>query len=54
MKARLLHNSKGAEIELVRGGGGVFEISVDGVVKFSKSVSGHFPDNAEIDALVRN
>ncbi|HKS62455.1 MAG TPA: Rdx family protein [Xanthobacteraceae bacterium] len=42
-----------ADIELVRGSGGVFEITVDGALKFSKQAVGRFPTNAEIDALVK-
>jgi selT/selW/selH-like putative selenoprotein len=41
----------GAEVELVKGGGGVFEITVDGRLAFSKKALGRFPTDAEIDAL---
>ena len=41
----------GAEIELVKGGGGVFEISRDGVPLFSKKASGRFPEEAEVEAM---
>lgn len=41
----------GAEVELVRSSGGVFEITVDGKLKFSKKALGRFPTDAEIDAL---
>jgi hypothetical protein len=30
----------------------VFEISVDGVLKYSKQATGRFPTDAEIDAVV--
>jgi hypothetical protein len=30
----------------------VFEIFVDGVLKYSKQATGHFPTDAEIDAVV--
>jgi predicted Rdx family selenoprotein len=36
----------------VRSSGGVFEIAVDGVVKYSKQTTGRFPTDAEIDAAV--
>ena len=39
------------EIDLVAGGGGVFEIEVDGVLRYSKKALGRFPTDAEIDAL---
>jgi hypothetical protein len=31
----------------------VFDITVDGALKFSKAASGRFPTEAEIDALVK-
>lgn len=39
------------EVELVKGVGGVFEISIDGKLVFSKKQLGRFPEDAEIDAL---
>ena len=41
----------GAEVELVKGTSGVFEITVDGKLAFSKKQLGRFPEDAEIDAL---
>ena len=43
----------GADIELVRSSGGVFEILVDGQLKFSKKAIGRFPSDAEVDALAK-
>jgi selT/selW/selH-like putative selenoprotein len=43
----------GAEIAYVRSGGGVFEITVDGALKFSKKQLGRFPTDQEIDALTK-
>lgn len=40
-----------AEVELVKSGGGVFEISRDGKLLFSKKQLGRFPTDEEIDAL---
>jgi selT/selW/selH-like putative selenoprotein len=40
----------GADVQLVKGGGGVFEISVDGKLVFSKKKLGRFPTDAEVDA----
>jgi len=40
-----------ADVELIRSSGGVFEITVDGQLKFSKKKIGRFPTDAEIDAL---
>jgi len=41
----------GAEVELVPGVGGAFEITVDGRLLFSKKQTGRFPTDEEIDAL---
>ena len=43
--------SPGTEVELIEGGGGVFEITVDGVLRFSKKQLGRFPTDEEIRAL---
>lgn len=51
--AARLKEKAGAEVELVRGHGGVFEISVDGAPKFSKRATGRFPTDAEIDAAAK-
>lgn len=40
----------GAEVELVKGDSGVFEITVDGRLAFSKKALGRFPSDAEIEA----
>ena len=39
------------EVELVKGVAGVFEITVDGRLAFSKKQLGRFPEDSEIDAL---
>ena len=41
----------GAEVELVPGVGGVFEITVDGRLKFSKKRTGRFPSDDEVIAI---
>ena len=41
----------GAEVELVKGRGGMFEITVDGRLLFSKKALGRFPSDEELDAL---
>ena len=40
-----------AEIELKKGSGGVFEITVDGKLAFSKKALGRFPTDEELAAL---
>ena len=37
---------------LKKGGGGVFEITLDGRPGFSKKKIGRFPTDAELDALI--
>jgi selenoprotein W-related protein len=39
------------EVELVKGVAGVFEITIDGKLMFSKKQLGRFPEDSEIDAL---
>jgi selT/selW/selH-like putative selenoprotein len=46
-----LVGKSGAEVELVKGSNGVFEITVDGRLAFSKKALGRFPTDEEIDAL---
>ena len=46
-----LSSDSGHKIDLVAGGGGVFEIEVDGVLRYSKKALGRFPTDEEIDAL---
>jgi selenoprotein W-related protein len=40
------------EVELIKGVAGVFEITVDGKLAFSKKQLGRFPEDSEIDAVV--
>jgi selT/selW/selH-like putative selenoprotein len=44
----MLEEKYGAEVELVPGVGGVFEITVDGQLKFSKKQIGRFPTDEEV------
>ena len=41
------------EVELIAGSGGVFEVSLDGSLVFSKKKLNRFPEDGEIAALVR-
>ncbi len=41
-----------AEVSLVKSGGGVFEIAVDGALRYSKKATGRFPTNDEVLAAV--
>ncbi len=48
----MLQDKYGAEVELVPGTGGVFEITVDGRLAFSKRAEGRFPTTEEVLALL--
>jgi len=48
-----LKKNFGAEIELIAGANGIFDISVDGRMIFSKSEQGRFPLNEEIINLIQ-
>jgi selT/selW/selH-like putative selenoprotein len=43
----------GAEVAYERSGGGAFEITVDGELRFSKKALGRFPTEEEIEALAK-
>ena len=40
-----------AEIELVKSSGGVFEITLDGELVYSKKATGRFPEWKEVEAI---
>jgi selT/selW/selH-like putative selenoprotein len=42
----------GAQVTLRRSGGGVFEITIDGKLAFSKKANGRFPTDAEVLATL--
>ena len=42
------------DIELVAGSGGVFEIEIDGALRYSKKSLGRFPSDDELQALAAN
>ena len=42
---------RGAEVDLIESGGGVFEITVDGKLAFSKKAIGRFPNEEEVKSL---
>ena len=52
MAAELKQNF-GAESTLVPGGGGVFDVSVDGKTIFSKKSVGRFPEPGEIVGMLQ-
>jgi len=48
-----LQSALGADVELVAGSGGVFEVDVDGRNIFSKKALKRFPDEGEIVNLIK-
>jgi selT/selW/selH-like putative selenoprotein len=40
-------------VSLKRSGGGVFEITVDGRLAYSKKATGSFPDESQVLAAIR-
>jgi selenoprotein W-related protein len=44
----------GAEVAYVKSHGGVFDITMDGELKFSKKQAGRFPTGEEIEALANS
>ena len=48
-----LKSEFGVDAELVPGGGGIFDVIVDGTMVYSKSETGRFPDAGEVTGLMR-
>lgn len=49
-----IEESGTSECELIGGGGGVFDVVVDGRLIFSKHQTGRFPEPGEIAGLIGN
>ena len=43
-----IKRATGVESQLIRSSGGVFEVTVDGDLIFSKKAAGHFPEESAI------
>ena len=41
------------QTELIKGSGGVFDVTADGALVYSKHRTGHFPENAEVLQALR-
>ena len=52
LEAHLKTKYNVADIKLISSGGGVFEITLDNELIFSKKSLGRFPDDGEIDNLI--
>jgi len=52
LEVELKNNFPQADISLISSGGGVFEISLNGDLIFSKKALNRFPENGEIKKLI--
>ena len=52
--AAKIQNEFGVAPTLKESGGGRFEISVNGNIIFSKKAESRFPEEGEVEALIRN
>ena len=48
----ILGRSPAADVRLRKGSGGVFEITVDGSLRYSKKTTGRFPTDDEVRDLI--
>jgi selT/selW/selH-like putative selenoprotein len=48
----ILERTPGAQVKLRKSRGGVFEITVDGRLRYSKRASGRFPSSEEVLATL--
>ena len=52
MEAELKVKYPNSKIELVKGGGGIFEVRCDGEVIYSKQTVGRFPKAGEVTQII--
>jgi selT/selW/selH-like putative selenoprotein len=53
--AEAIKKKFGAEAKMIQGGGGVFDVHVDGTQVWNKHESGRFPEHAEVlDQIAAN
>ena len=48
-----IREATNVEAELSRGDGGIFDVEIDGALRFSKHEVGRYPDLDEIISLIR-
>jgi selT/selW/selH-like putative selenoprotein len=48
----ILRTAPTADVQLRKSGGGVFEIKVDGLLRYSKKATGRFPTDEEVLATL--
>ena len=52
MEAKLKQTFQGIDVQLISRGGGVFEVTLNDRLIFSKKSLGRFPDDGEIEKLI--
>ena len=52
MEAKLKKNFQGIDVQLISSGGGVFEVTLNDRLIFSKRSLDRFPDDGEIEKLI--
>ena len=48
-----MKNRFGIDVELIKGRDGVFEVTHDGDLIYSKKSTGRFPDDDEVEAIIQ-
>jgi selenoprotein W-related protein len=48
-----LKKELGTEVELIKGRGGIFDVTADGKLVYSKHVTGRFPEDNEVVEAIR-
>lgn len=51
--AETIKDEIGAEPDLVKGGGGIFDVTVDGKLIYSKHQTGRFPEAYEVISQIK-
>ena len=49
-----MHKALDVQANLVAGGGGIFDVIVDGKLVYSKAQTGRFPEPNEVTELIKN
>lgn len=52
LEAKLKQTFQGIDVQLISSGGGVFEVTLNDRLIFSKKSLGRFPDDGEIEKLI--
>ena len=46
--AAAIKSKHGVEIQMIEGGGGIFDVKADGKLVYSKHETGRFPEHSEV------